>query len=269
MKALHDGLAGGLGPHWQRFLAGQGSLEFSGESLRLVNQDTTARTYSNAQIDDYQRLRRGAFLWRPPLRFTVAARFSHGGPLTIENGPRLGGTAGFGFWNDPFVMTGLRVPTLPRALWFFYGSPPSDMKLDLDTPGYGWKAATIDALGPAAFGLAPAALLAVPLMNIRSFYRRLWPPIQRALHICEAPVDASMTDWHTYGIEWGVRFARFSVDGRAILSCDTAPRGPLGLVLWLDNQYLVARPWGRFGYGYLSKPGKQWLELASLSVEPF
>jgi hypothetical protein len=34
---------------------------------------------------------------------------------------------------------------LPRAIWFFYASPPSHMDLALDVPGYGWKAAMIDA----------------------------------------------------------------------------------------------------------------------------
>ena len=103
----------------------------------------------------------------------MRARFSH--PAN-----ELRGTAGFGFWNDPFMMTGARIPTLPRAIWFFYGSPPSNIKLDRHAPGHGWKAATIDALRPAAFLLAPLAPLAVPLMNLPSLYRRLWPFIQRA-----------------------------------------------------------------------------------------
>jgi hypothetical protein len=56
---------------------------------------------------------------------TVRACFSH--PAGT-----LRGTAGFGFWNDPFLMTGARLPALPRAIWFFYASAPSEMKLDLD-----------------------------------------------------------------------------------------------------------------------------------------
>jgi hypothetical protein len=60
------------------------------------------------------------------------------------------------------------------------------MKLDLRTPGCGWKAATIDALRWPSLPLAFAAPLAVPLMNIRPVYRALWPVIQRAMHISEA-----------------------------------------------------------------------------------
>jgi len=263
---LREDFARTLGPHWSTLLPGQGSLEFTGGSLRLVNAETSALRYTDAQIDDTQRLARRAFLWRPPLRLAVRARFSHPGPPLVEGAGILRGTAGFGFWNDPFLMTGLRVPTLPRAIWFFYASPPSNMKLDLRTPGYGWKAATIDALRWPAFFLALSAPLAVPLMNVRPLYRRLWPVLQRVLRVAEAPVEAPMTEWHTYAIEWGSRSARFSVDDTAVLATDCSPRGPLGLVIWLDNQYLVATPWGRLGYGLLASEGRQWLELESVEI---
>ncbi len=263
---LREDFARTLGPHWSTLLPGQGSLEFTGGSLRLVNAETSALRYTDAQIDDTQRLARRAFPWRPPLRLAVRARFSHPGPPLVEGAGILRGTAGFGFWNDPFLMTGLRVPTLPRAIWFFYASPPSNMKLDLRTPGYGWKAATIDALRWPAFFLALSAPLAVPLMNVRPLYRRLWPVLQRVLRVAEAPVEAPMTEWHTYAIEWGSRSARFSVDDTAVLATDCSPRGPLGLVIWLDNQYLVATPWGRLGYGLLASEGRQWLELESVEI---
>ena len=188
---LREAFAGPLGPHWSTLLPGQGSLEFTGNSLRLVNADTSARTYTDAQIDDYQPLARSAFPWRPPLRLTVRARFSHAGPPLAHGSGILRGTAGFGFWNDPILMSGPRTPTLPRAIWFFYASPPSDMKLDRRTPGYGWKAATIDALRWPALPLALSVPLAVPLMNVRPLYRRFWPVIQNALRVAEASVRAA------------------------------------------------------------------------------
>lgn len=176
------------------------------------------------------------------------------------------GTAGFGFWNDPFVMTEKRVPALPRALWFFYASPPSDIKLDLHTPGYGWKAATIDAARWPFLLLAPTIPVAVPLMRVESAYRRLWPIGQRAIGVSEAPVPQDMTAWHTYVIEWGLTAARFLVDGQVVLDCTTPPKGPLGLVIWIDNQYMVVTPQGRLRHGRLAKPGEQWLELAAVTV---
>jgi hypothetical protein len=198
-------------------------------------------------------------MWQPPLQMTVRARFSH--PAGA-----LKGTAGFGFWNDPFMMTGSRWPALPRVIWFFYSSPPSNMKLDLHAPGYGWKAATLDAIRWPFFALLPTAPLAVPLMNISSLYRTFWPIGQKAINVSEAILTVEMTEWHTYVIDWGQRTAHFSVDGETALQCQTAPAGPLGFVLWLDNQYMVATPWGNFNYGLLDAPGRQWLEVSNIEI---
>ena len=250
-----------LGPRWRRYLRGGGTLEPTGQTLRFVNQDTTSQRYTDAQLDDYQRLPRRRFPWRPPLTMVVRARFSH----SVDE---LSGTAGFGFWNDPFMMTGKHLPALPRAIWFFYASSPSNMKLDLCTPGDGWKAATIDALRWPFFFLLPTAPLAVPLMNVRWLYRALWPLGQRAIGVSEASLEIDMTCWHTYGIEWGTAAARFYVDDEPVLNCTTPPRGPLGFVMWLDNQYAIVTPWGRLGYGLLDTPGRQWMEVDRLTIRP-
>lgn len=267
MRSVREQFAAAtLGCHWRPYETGTGALEVAGSSLRLTTTDARAESYSNAQIDDYQGLSRRRFLWHPPLRLTVRARFSD--PVG-----RLRGTAGFGFWNDPFFMTGRRLPTLPRALWFFFASSPSDMKLDYNTPGYGWKAATIDALRPSAFLWAPAVPLAVLLMNLQPGYDLLWPAIQRALRVRETMIPADMTKWHIYSLEWELSQVRFSItaaEGAAAVHILDAPspQGPLGFVMWLDNQYLVAAPWGVLRWGLLDVPGRQWMEVDRLDIEP-
>jgi len=268
VNAIHEDFSSELSPRWHRYVVGNAKLESTdtpergtGSTLRFVNTDTSSSHYTDAQIDDYQGLPRRRFPWHPPLTLTVRARFSH--PAGT-----LSGTAGFGFWNDPFMMTGARLPTLPRAIWFFYASPPSNMRLHVHNPGHGWKAATIDAIQLPFFLLAPTAPLAVVLMNFHPLYRALWPVGQRAIGVSEALVEADMTVWRTYVIEWGIERARFSVDGESVLDCDTPPRGPLGFVMWLDNQYAVVTPWGRFGYGRLNSPGNQWMEVDMLVIEP-
>jgi hypothetical protein len=258
---VREDLTSGLSHRWDRHVPGVGELEETGSSLRLVLDGATKRRYSDAQIDDYQGLARRRFPWRPPLRLTIRARFSHtaGGLL---------GTAGFGFWNDPFLMTGARMPTLPRAIWFFYGSPPTNIKLDPAVSGAGWKAATIDALGAGQLALTPLAPLAILLMNLPPVYRVLWPRIQRILRVREAQVSAVMTGWHEYEVDWARAEASFAVDGRTVLENAPSPRGPLGFVLWLDNQYMVATPWGRFRWGLLDVPQRQWMEVEVLEIEP-
>ena len=249
-----------LGSCWHRHTQGQGALELTGTTICFTTVDSGARRYSVAQIDDYYGRPRRRCFWSPPLRLSVRARFSH-------PGGQLRGTAGFGFWNDPFDMANFRMPALPRALWFFYASPPSDMKLDLDTPGHGWKAATLDTLRPSALLLAPLAPAAALLMNIRPCYRALWPAIQRAIHVREALVWADMTAWQTYTLEWGTREARFLVNATPVLEHAPSPRGPLGFVMWLDTQYMVVTPWGRFRWGVLDAPGRQSMEVDWLKIE--
>jgi hypothetical protein len=265
MNYVRENFSGGINPRWHRHLVGTGATELGGTTLRLITNCPSTRQYSNAQLDDYHHLARCRFKWCPPLKLTVRARFSH--PEA-----QLQGTAGFGFWNDPFLMTRLRLPTLPRAAWFFYASPPADMKLALETPGHGWKAATIDALHPAALLWAPAMPLAVPLMNLRPLYRKLWPPIQKALKIRETKLVVDMTQWHVYVLEWGLKRSRFSLAREAHLPPTPvleapSPRGPLGFVMWLDNQYLVVTPWGRLHWGLLDAPGRQWLEVDWFAIE--
>lgn len=246
-------------------LSGDSEAAVTAEGLRLAVRSGDRGRYSNAQLDDHRGIARAAFPNRPPLALTVRARFSHEAALS-RDGPGLLGTAGFGFWNDPFAMNGARIPTLPAAAWFFYASPPSDMKLDLATPGHGWKAAVIDARQPAAIPAALAAPLLIPLMAALALYRRAWPGIQRRLGIAEAPIAGPLTEWRDYRLEWDAGRARFYVDAALLLDAP-APRGPLGFVAWCDNQYLIATPQGRVGYGCLPARN-QWLEIARLQISP-
>ncbi|MCX6049633.1 MAG: hypothetical protein NT075_31420 [Chloroflexi bacterium] len=248
-----------IGGHAWPYSVGGGAVEIGEHGLRLIKPATSTITYTNAQLDDYQALQRENFRWRPPLTLTVRARFSH-------PADQLNGTAGFGFWNDPFLMTGTRWPSLPRAIWFFFSAPPSNMPLALDVPGYGWKAATIDAWRAPFFLLAPSAPLAMPLMRIRSLYRQWWPVAQRAIGVSEASIVATMTEWHTYKIVWGATDAHFYVDERLILTAPTPPRGPLGLVIWLDNQAMIVTPWGKFRHTLVASTQEQWLALASVEI---
>ena len=66
---------------------------------------------------------------------------------------------------------------------------------------------------------------------------------------------------HTYTIAWGAEQTRFLVDGAEVLQTPRSPAGPLGLVIWLDNQYAVVTPQGRFRGGLLTTEAEQWLDV--------
>lgn len=246
--------------YWRRRLCDTGTLELTGTTVCLTTTDASRHHYTDAQLDDFHASPRPRLPWSPPLRMTIRARFSH--PDGV-----LQGTAGFGFWNVPWLRLHAPRTILPCAIWFFYGSQPCDMKLDLHTPGYGWKAATVDTRHWSALRLLPLAPLVVPLMNVAPLYRLLWPPIQRAVRVQEQALQNDMTQWHIYTIDWGTRYAHFFIDGQPVLKYAPSPAGPLCFALWLDNQYAIVKPWGEFGWGLLDIPGTQWLEADWLAIE--
>lgn len=244
-----------LGNGRLRRLALNGGYVTQGETLTLT-LPLAVRGYADAQIDDYGHLRqrRRAYPWLPGTTLRLQARFSH--PVG-----ELVGTAGFGFWNAPFGDTAVPWPALPQATWFFYASPPSDLPLAHQGPGRGWFAATLDATPFRAWGLAPLSPFVLLLQQIPAIRRRLWPMIRRQVGMSFAPLPGEMTDWHTYELRWQPHNCQFWVDDQLVLFTPHSPRGPLGFVCWLDNQYLVANPQGRLAAGALPIPATQWLEI--------
>jgi hypothetical protein len=270
MIAIDDTFRNNLDSAWVVTEVGGGSVRAAGGlhlairpsergGERLSERPSVGR-YHNAQITDYVYGSATTLRWRPPVRMTVRASAA----LTPENGV---GTAGFGFWNHPFSPDSARV-RLPRAIWFFYAAPPNDMRLALDVPGHGWKAAVIDATTPRAWALAPFAPPAVLLMRVPALYRRLYPVIQRRLAIAEALLDpALLTTLHDYVIDWRRDGASFSVDGRVVLETPHAPRGACGFVAWIDCQYAIVTPQGRIGFGVVPLRGEQRMFIDSIRID--
>lgn len=242
---------------WNRVQVGGGRLLLQRDGLRLLTVGAEQGRYADAQIDDYAKLSRRSFPWRPPLRLVVQARAS--GPIV--------GTAGFGFWNNPFSPLG-GFPALPTAIWFFYASQPSDIPLATGVPGNGWKCATLDATTPQALRWAPLAPPLFLLNRLPALARRVWPRVQKDLAIAEAPLPELGEAWHTYTIEWLTDGATFKRDDKILLETPFAPRGPLGFVAWVDNQWAIATPQGRLGWGLLDAAQAQWLDLQRVVIEP-
>ncbi len=217
--------------------------------------------YRLAQLDDYSRLSRHQFLWRPPAWLEVRARASE---------TQLPGTWGFGLWNDPFTAslglagTARRIPTLPQAAWFFYASPPNHLALHDAHPAQGLLAATFASRRVPALVLM-VAWLVLPLLA--------WPLTARLLRRaarCFVAEDALRLDldptyWHTYRLEWRADEVNFTVDGEPCFTTTVAPRGPLGRVLWIDNQYAAFSPDRRLRFGTLPNEAA-WLEVENIQI---
>lgn len=241
---------------WQVTEVGAGKVKSAADGYNLMLPSASAERYHDAQISDYDARARD-FGNAPPLRLSLRARAS--GPLR--------GTAGFGFWNHAF-MPGRRGFHLPQALWFFYASPPSEIALAQGVAGHGWKAAVFDARQRRFYAMLPAAPLGFLLMRSRRLYSALWRYGQRAIGVSEAPLAAaSLQEWHRYSIEWRADGAAFYVDDALVLRAP-APRNRLGFIAWVDNQYAIVTPQGRFGWGLLDASAPQSLYLRELRLEP-
>ncbi len=248
-------------PNFQEYTAHGGQAERlpdGGWRLSLPPGDEQA--YRVAQIDDYSRLGRRAFPWQAPTSLRLCARAS---------GRDLPGTWGFGLWNDPFSMGVLgggrvRLPALPNTAWFFFASPPNYLSLRDDRPAAGQLAAAFRA-PPWPTAWMAAGALALPLLALppaARLLRRLGRPFLRQ---AASALDLDPTEWHTYQIDWQPGRVRFTVDERLALQTGLAPRGRLGLVIWIDNQYMALPPTGRAAYGWLANP-PAWIEAAQITI---
>jgi hypothetical protein len=236
---------------------GAGTVGTQAGHTRLHIPPATAATYHDAQITDYTLPQRN-FRWAAPAQLELTAYF---------NTADVRGTAGFGFWNHPFSPDMRGWPRLPQAAWFFYGSEPNEMPLAQGVPGHGWKAATLSAKRAAFLGLAPLAPVGFLLMRIPALYRRLWRVGQAAIAVRECLLDRRlMTRPTRYTLTWGVDQVTFAVNGEQVLHSPFRLGGSMGFIAWIDNQYAIVTPQGRFGWGLVDVPAAQTLTLEGLQL---
>lgn len=236
-----------------------------------------AGQYRLAQLDDYGSQPRRDFPHRPPFRLRLKARASHS---TIP------GTWGFGLWNNPFgmaILSGvevLRLPALPNTAWFFYGSPPNYLALHDQAPARGWMATTFRTasllrlglrqrleFGLAAWMLSPPVLPWLALSGparLMGVLRRLGQALVRQ-EGAVLPVDPA--EWHTYEMLWQRERVTFKVDDRTVAVSAASPHPPLGLVIWIDNQWAALPPTSLPGFGTLANPEPAWIEIEDLLCE--
>jgi len=216
--------------------------------------------YRLAQLDDYHGLSRRHFPWRTPITFKVRARASH---------TTIAGTWGFGLWNDPLSLSigfgsGRKLPALPNTAWFFFASPENYLSLRDDLPANGALAATFRAPHLPVLILSPG-VLALPLLFLGFTARFLRRVAARIVQQDSGALDIDPAEWHDYACNWVSDHVTFRVDEQVVFETSISPRGPLGSVIWMDNQYAAWKPDGGLKWGLLE--GKEgWVEFEELKT---
>lgn len=221
-----------------------------------------SKQYRLAQLDDYTGLQRRAFRWKTPFTLALQARTSHAA---------IPGTWGFGLWNDPFsISLGLagatrRLPALPQAAWFFFASSSNYLSLRDDLPAHGALAATFRSSRLPAFLMA-LGVPAVPLFFYAPTARLMRRLGRRLVEQDAANLDLNPMLWHQYTIEWREDCVFFFVDDETVCETSVVPHAPLGVVLWVDNQYAALPPSGKLAFGTLPNPEPVWIEVKDIVI---
>ncbi len=232
------------------------------DRIRLQIPAGPAGSYRLAQLDDYRQSPRRDFFWHAPFELCLTARASSN-PLP--------GTWGFGLWNDPFSMAlpagarALRLPALPNAVWFFFASSENYLSLRDDLHGHGSLAAVFRS--PRWPGiLLGTAIPFLPLLLVRPLARWLRRLGRRLVKETALAFNQTPQGSHDYRLTWETSLVQFYIDGNLVFETKIVPHGPLGLVIWVDNQYAAWRPDGSLRYGTLANPDPAWIEIQGLSI---
>jgi hypothetical protein len=223
---------------------------------RLFIPSGAANKYRLAQLDDYAKTPRDRFPLRPSLRLSLSARVSSNS---------IPGTWGFGLWNDPFGLSlgfggnPFRLPALPSAVWFFGASEENYLSFRDDKPAQGFLAQAFRS--PRFHPLLILAGSALPFS--RQVTRRL---MGKVIAEDAARLNVDAAQWHQYRLNWREDQVSFEVDDARVFKSAVSPRPPLGLVMWIDNQYAAFTPEGKIGFGVLKNPEPDWLEIKDIEV---
>lgn len=243
-------------------LCAHGQVNQTESPTRLMIPAGGKSAYRIAQLDDYSSLNRVDFRYHPPVSFSLQSRVS---------AADLPGTWGFGLWNDPFSLglgvkgSGWRLPTLPQAAWFFYGSPKNDLSFHSEAAMNGFTASVFSSRErPVLFWLlAIPGILVLPIKpaarRMRRFAARFITDESQSLRI-------NPTLWHEYQINWLPDSVDFKIDGITVQSCRISPRPPLGLVIWIDNQYAAFSADGSIRFGLEANPEPACLEIRNVRI---
>lgn len=241
---------------FHRSQIGGGTVELIPNGYRLSIPDGDAGKYRAAQLDDYAKLARRHFPQRILRSLSLSARAS------AVSTP---GTWGFGLWNDPFGFSlgfggnPFRVPLLPNAIWFFHASEANYLSFR-DKPPNGFLAQTFRSPHFPLIKLIKTGAT-LPLSRVKA--RR---SLSQIIEEDGIALGVDPVQWHAYRFEWGEKRSSFWVDDTLVLETPVCPRPPLGLVIWIDNQYAAFTPQGKIAWGLQENAAPAWLEVEEIRL---
>ena len=154
---------------------------------------------------------------------------------------------------------------LPNTAWFFHASPENHLSLRKTLPGNGFLAQSFSSPAISSFLLAPG-LLAAPLLLSRRLAGWIRAVLSRVIDEDSDTLEPNLTQWHHYQLNWQPGRVEYYLDDVLVFETATSPKGPLGLVIWIDNQFAAFTPTGKISAGSLANPSPAWMEIADLTV---
>ena len=268
-----------------------------GSAYRLSIPAGPVHKYRLAQLDDYTKTPRSRFPLQSPLTLSLSVRASS---------KSIPGTWGFGLWNDPFGLSlgfggnPFRLPALPNAVWFFGASQesflsfkephaeqrmersllrPQSKRASSSPPNNGSSAHySPDVLRERE--TVPNGFLAQafrspkfhPSLILAGFAfpfsgKTTRQVLGKIIHEDGIRLSVDVTQWHRYMLQWREDRVLFEVDNSPVFESSVSPKPPLGLVIWIDNQYAAFTPEGKIGFGVLENSEPAWLEIKDLKIE--
>jgi hypothetical protein len=107
------------------------------------------------------------------------------------------------------------------------------------------------------------------MLIFRSWLRKMRSKLNEIIQEDSAKLDLDVTQWNYYSLLWKPDSVEFFLNGKNVFSTDISPLGPLGLVIWLDNQFAAFNPSGEIKTGVLTSSTPAWMEINDLEIKQF
>jgi hypothetical protein len=104
------------------------------------------------------------------------------------------------------------------------------------------------------------------LLALRPTARLLRKLARRWISQDSTTINVNVTQWHHYKMILDHDVVTYELDGHNIWKTSITPRGALGFLVWVDNQYAALPPDGKLSYGTLENTEPTWIEVMDLCI---